>query len=193
MIGELLVHIILKIESRFTSASPFFNMEERSFKKGYDVALFESTTNELWFAEVKSGSIQKGQKDASSAVAGLINNAKKDLEMRLKDSNVSLWLNALNAAKLSMSDSNHQKDAVIKLLRQCSDDAVAGNNSSDLFNVVLSATLFHPISERTEAAKVEQKYTEIIQEGLFRKVLIIVIQKETFDAVYDFLESEVTK
>ena len=113
--------------------------------------------------------------------------------MRLKDSNVSLWLNALNAAKLSMSDSNHQKDAVIKLLRQCSDDAVAGNNSSDLFNVVLSATLFHPISERTEAAKVEQKYTEIIQEGLFRKVLIIVIQKETFDAVYDFLESEVTK
>ena len=193
MIGELLVHIILKIESRFTSASPFFNMEERSFKKGYDVALFESTTNELWFAEVKSGSIQKGQKNASSAVAGLINNAKKDLEMRLKDSNVSLWLNALNAAKLSMSDSNHQKDAVIKLLRQCSDDAVAGNNSSDLFNVVLSATLFHPISERTEAAKVEQKYTEIIQEGLFRKVLIIVIQKETFDAVYDFLESEVTK
>ncbi len=34
MIGELLVHVVLEIEGRFTTASPFFNMEERSFKKG---------------------------------------------------------------------------------------------------------------------------------------------------------------
>lgn len=44
MIGELLVHIILELEGRFLTASPFFNMEERSFKKGYDVALFETAT-----------------------------------------------------------------------------------------------------------------------------------------------------
>ena len=37
-------------------------MEERSFKKGYDVALFETATNELWIAEVKSGEIQKDRK-----------------------------------------------------------------------------------------------------------------------------------
>lgn len=67
MIGELLVHVILELEGRFTTASPFFNMEERSFKKGYDLALFEGATNELWIAEVKSGKIQKNQKDASSA------------------------------------------------------------------------------------------------------------------------------
>lgn len=42
MIGELLVHVILEIEGRFTVASPFFNMEERSFKKGFDIALFDS-------------------------------------------------------------------------------------------------------------------------------------------------------
>lgn len=35
MIGELLIHVILELEGRFTTASPFFNMEERSFKKGY--------------------------------------------------------------------------------------------------------------------------------------------------------------
>lgn len=34
MIGELLVHIVLELEGRFFAASPFFNMEERSFKKG---------------------------------------------------------------------------------------------------------------------------------------------------------------
>lgn len=31
-----------------------------------------------------------------------------------------------------------------KRLGQCADDAVDENNSSDSFNVVLSATLFHP-------------------------------------------------
>lgn len=190
MIGELLVHVILEIEGRFTTASPFFNMEERSFKKGYDVALFETATNELWIAEVKSGAIQKGQKNASSAAVGLINTAKNDLKTRLNDSNRGLWLNALNAAKVSMSASNHQKDAVVKLLGQCADDAVDGNNSSDSFNVVLAATLFHPMSEHIEAVKVGQKHTKVIKEGLFKKVFIMAIQKETFDAVYDFLESE---
>lgn len=190
MIGELLVHVVLELEGRFLTASPFFNMEERSFKKGYDVALFETATDELWIAEVKSGNIQKGQKNASSAAVGLINTAKNDLKTRLNDSNTSLWLNALNAAKVSMSDSTHQKDAVIKLLGQCADDAVDENNSSDSFNVVLSATLFHPMSEHMEATKVGKKHTKIVKEGLFKKVFIMAIQKETFDAVYDFLESE---
>lgn len=62
MIGEVLIHVILEIEGRFTAASPFFNMEECSFKKGYDIALFEKDTNELWIAEVKSGELQKHQK-----------------------------------------------------------------------------------------------------------------------------------
>lgn len=190
MIGELLVHVALEIEGRFTAASPFFNMEERSFKKGYDIALFETATNELWITEVKSGAIQNGQKNASSAVVGLINTAKNDLKTRLNDSNTSLWLNALNVAKVSMSDSNHQKDAVIKLLGQCADDAVDGNNTSNSYNVVLAATLFHPMSEYMEAVKVGQKHTKVIKEGLFKKVFIIAIQKETFGAVYNFLESE---
>lgn len=52
MIGELLVHMVFELEGRFIAASPFFNIEERSFKKGYDVVLLEHTTNELWIAEV---------------------------------------------------------------------------------------------------------------------------------------------
>ena len=190
MIGELLVHIVLELEGRFFAASPFFNMEERSLKKGYDVTLFENATDELWIAEVKSGNIQKNQKNASSAAVGLINTAKNDLKIRLNDSNTSLWMNALNAARVSMSDSNHQKDAVMELLGQCADNAVDGNNSSDSFNVILAANLFHPLSEQMEANKVGKKYTKVVQEGLFKKVFIMVIQKETFDAVYDFLESE---
>lgn len=191
MIGELLVHVILEIEGRFTIASPFFNMEERSFKKGYDIALFESTTDKLWIAEVKSGELQNSQKNASSAIESLINTAKNDLKKRLNNPQTSLWLNALNAAKVSMDSSNNQKSAIISLLEKCANHAVDGTSSSDKYNVVLAGALFHTISERMEANKVGKKHTNIIKENLFNKVYIVAIQKETFDAVYDFLESEV--
>ena len=46
------------------------------------------------------------------------------------------------------------------------------------------------MSEHMEAAKVGQKHTKVVNEKLFRKVFIMAIQKETFEAVYDFLESE---
>lgn len=190
MVGELLVHVILEIEGRFMTASPFFNMEEGSFKKGYDIVLFENVSNDLWITEIKSGKIQKKQKNASSAAIGLINTAKNDLKKRLNDPNTRLWLNALNAARVSMSDSNNQKGAVIELLAQCANDAVDEKISSDTFNVVLSATLFHPISEHIEASKVGQKRTSVVEENLFKKVFVMAIQKETFEAVYDFLESE---
>lgn len=192
MIGELLVHVILEIEGRFTIASPFFNMEERSFKKGFDVSLFDEETNELWIAEVKSGEKQKRQLNASSAIVGLINKAKNDLNTRLNEQNTNLWINAINAARLSMSSSNCQKDAVVKLLEQCADEAYDKNNSSDSYNVVLAGTLFHPISDRMEAAKIGQKQSKVLKEKLFKSVFVIAIQKETFEAVYEFLESEAT-
>ncbi len=190
MIGELLVHIILEMEGRFMMASPFFNMEERSFKKGYDVVLFENSTNDLWITEVKSGEIQRGQRNASSAAVALINTAKNDLKERLNDPNTMLWLNALNAARVSMSDSNNQKEAVMELLAQCAGSTLEGNTSSDMFNVVLSAALFHPMSERVEAAKVGKKRTRVVNENLFNQVFVVAIQKETFESVYEFLESE---
>lgn len=37
----------MEFEGGFLTVSPFFNMEKRSPKKGYDVALFETATNEL--------------------------------------------------------------------------------------------------------------------------------------------------
>ena len=44
--------------------------------------------------------------------------------------------------------------------------------------------------ERMEALKVGQKHKKIVEEKLFQKVYVIAIQKETFEKVYNFLESE---
>lgn len=190
MIGELLVHIVLELEGRFITTSPFFNMEERSFKKGFDITLFNSSTDELWIVEVKSGMKQKNQANSNSAIVALINTAKNDLKKRLNEQNTVLWHNAINAAKVSMDSSSSQKNAVVKLLEQCADDAVDEQMSSDTFNVVLSGSLFHSLSERIEASKVGKKYADVVKSDLFNKVFVMAIQKETFEAVYNFLESE---
>lgn len=191
MIGELLVHIILQIENRFLIASSFFNLEEKSFKKGFDVTLYETSTKELWIAEVKSGGVQQKQKDCSSATVGLIDTAKRDLKRRLNENDENIWLNAINAAIISMTDSDTHKKAVIKLLEHCSDGAVDCTNKSNMFNVVLSTVLFHPLdSDRMKEEQINQKYKKVVNEGLFNKVSIISIQQDTYKSLYNFLESE---
>ncbi|MGN0831328.1 MAG: hypothetical protein ACI4NI_08555 [Candidatus Ornithospirochaeta sp.] len=190
MIGELLTHVIIGIENRFMVASPFFNMEERSLKKGFDITLFEELTKEMWFAEVKSGSIHKGQKNVSSAAIELINNAKKDIKDRLNGQNVHPWQNAINAAKVAMDSSKDQKAAILELLGQCANNVVGGNNSSESFNVVLSASLFNPLSDRIEENRIGKKYSDVVQERLFKKVYVVAIQEETYEEVFKFLNEE---
>ena len=190
MIGELLVHILLEMDGRFTVASPFFNLEERSFKKGFDVALFDEKSGELWITEVKSGTKQKSQKNASSAIVGLINTAKNDLNRRLNEENTSLWLNAIHAAESAMSNVGSQKEAVKNLLEQCADNAYEQEQTSTEFNVVLAGALFHPMSELMEINKIKAKHSKIENEKIFQNVLVLAIQKNTFEAVYSFLESE---
>lgn len=191
LVGELLIHTIIDYEGKFIAASPFFNMEERSFKKGFDIALFEPNDSELWITEIKSGQIQKKQKNSSSAIVGLINSAKTDLKERLNDKDIHLWLNAINAAKVAMVNNTSERNAVLKLLKQCADKEVAGHSKSTDYNVILSASLFHPIEDKMGEKEIGKKYASVKKENLFNRILIIALQKSTYKAVYDFLKSEV--
>lgn len=90
-----------------------------------------------------------------------------------------------------MSDSNNQKEAVIELLAQCAGSTLEGNTSSDMFNVVLSAALFHPMSERVEAAKVGKKRTRVVNENLFNQVFVVAIyQSEQQHELVKFFTSK---
>ena len=191
LIGELLIHTIIGVEGKFVAASPFFNMEERSFKKGFDITLYEPGNSELWIAEVKSGHKQAAQKNASSAIVNLINTAKKDLNERLNDKDTHLWLNALHSAETAMQANSPQKNVIINLLEQCADKAVIGTGKSTDFNVILSASLFHTMTDKMGEQEVEKKYRKIVDEGIFNRIIVIAVQKNTFEAVYEFLKSEV--
>ena len=124
MIGELLVHIILELEGKYSTASPFFNIEEGSFKKGFDIVLFEEDSKELWITETKSGGIQKNQKNANSAVSGLINTAKKDLKKRLNSNEKKTLVECIKCRKNLYEQFRSSKTSCIATIRrnfkQCS-------------------------------------------------------------------------
>ena len=191
MIGELLAHVILEIESRFIAASPFFNMEERNFKKGFDIMMFEPKARELWLAEVKAGSKRKSHKDATTSLVGLLNDAQNDLYERLNSNDSGPWRNAMNAVCVAMSGASSETSVMNKILSQHADNAIARTNSSQRFNVVLIGALFHPTtSERIDATIVGKKHAKIVEAQYFKNALVVAIQKGTFEAVYDFLNSE---
>ena len=115
----------------------------------------------------------------------------KDLKKRLNSNEKKLWLNALNAARIYMSNSDHQKQVVLQLLGEISNNVVEQRTSSNQFNVVLSSVLFHPLSDSMENKAIEKKYSDVVKEKLFNKTFIVAIQKSTYTAVYNFLESEI--
>lgn len=106
--GELLTHLLLRIEDTFQITSACFNLEERSFKKGFDIIVFDNENHELWITEVKSGE-KKKDGNASSSIKSLLNRANNDLVERLDENNRMLWDNAIHAAKNAMSSEKDEK------------------------------------------------------------------------------------
>lgn len=192
MIGELLVHLILELENRFLPVSPYFNMEEKSFKKGYDVCLLENDTGDLWITEVKSGERRTYQQSTSTTAVNLLNVAKNDLKERLNKANITLWMNAINGANLVMKNPD-QKAAVNQIIGMYASEARTGHSNSNDKNVVLSAVVFAPLAEEIKQTNIDRKYSAVVKENLFRKVLFVVIQQQMYSEVFAFLESEANK
>ena len=191
MIGELLLHIILTelLNDRFVINSPFFNIEERSVKKGFDVVLNKTGTQELWIAEVKSGETSIGKTVSNKAVE-LINTAKNDLVNRLNGESVSLWRNAINGARIAMSENRDDKSAIISLLQECGNLASDNSVKSDDFNVILVGTVFSSTCDQIVENDIASKQKRITYEKCFQKAYLIAIQKETYQKVYNYIESE---
>lgn len=90
LIGELLTHIIIsEFFPEYDVISPYFNLEERSIKKGFDIVLISKEEHDLFIIEVKSGEKHKG-KSSDETINDLIGTAKNDLLGRLNDENCRL-------------------------------------------------------------------------------------------------------
>ncbi len=190
MIGELLLHILLaEVIDEFEVNSLFFNMEEKSVKKGFDVILTKLHSTELWIAEVKSGELHK-DKDSSQTVVSLINTAQNDLNKRLNEDNVTLWLNAVHGAQIAISEERNEKDAIISILEDYGDNASDDQICSREMNVVLVGTLFNQLSDPIEEQSISKKHKKVVDSAIFKEAYIIAIQQETYQEIFDFIESE---
>lgn len=191
MIGELIVHVLInEFFPEYETVSPFFNIEERSIKKGFDVVLTSKTNHMMWITEVKSGELHK-DKDVNETNIDLLNTAKADLYGRLNGENQSLWLNAINGAKIALDSKKDLKDAVIEILEEYGDDSFDNKINSRNMNVFLSSVVFSNLSNRITEDRVKNKYDSISKEKKFSGTFVLSVQKETYNKIYSFLKSEV--
>lgn len=189
MIGELLTHVLfLHFEEDFRAASPFFNMEEDSIKKGFDLVLHHKSTSEIWFVEVKAGDC--GLETSINKLGGLLSLAKNGLKVALNSERNTLWQNAVNGANLVIQDSG-LKSQIETLLEKCNEKAVAGESESTDYNAVLVAVCFSGGQAFATGAEFEGRH--VTQKGMneFRDLMSIALQKDTIQSVVDFLRSEV--
>lgn len=190
MIGELLLHVLLaEVIDDFEVNSLFFNMEEKSVKKGFDVVLNKVNTTELWIAEVKSGELHK-DKNSSQTATDLINMAQDDLNKRLNEDNVTLWLNAVHGAQIAISKERNEKAAIIAILEDYGDAASEDQISSNEMRVILVGTLFNQLSDAIEEQSISEKHQKVVDGAKFKEAYIIAIQQETYQEIFDFIESE---
>lgn len=178
-IGELLLNVIIRVLGNLEIISPFFNLEERNVKKGFDIIAFD-TNNDIWIVESKAGELG-GMSNASLKALERINTAKRDLIDRLNKENAQLWLNAIKSVRSSV-DSTDEKKTVVNLLENLSNTDVSNDK-----NVLLGATIFCSYSTTIDLEKIKELYRRINVKNNFSKLQIITIQKKTFEAVVDFL------
>lgn len=180
-IGEILLNVMIREFTDMKIVSPFFNMEERNVKKGFDIIAVDSA-GDLWIIESKAGE-QGKLKTSTEKVCERINVARKDLDTRLNKDNSQLLLNAIKSVKSSLDD-NSEKKTIMNILEKNSNSC-----SSIDKNVVLGGTVFCLFDSVIEASKLNNLYISILKSNKFSKIRLIAIQKQTFQVVIDYLST----
>lgn len=190
MLSELLAHVvILKLFPNFDVVSPFFNMEEKSIRKGFDLLLYESSKNNVWITEVKSGGLGN-DKTPCIATRALLGKARDDLKERLAEQELNHWLNAINAAQKSIQTKTDYKESVLEILEMEGDMVASNSATASDNNVFLISALFSDISRRVVDETVSRFTDDLVGKSVFKTVLVLSLHKGTLQKLEDFLKSE---
>lgn len=189
MVGELLTHVLapfLLPDLRQTSV--YFNKEDRSVKKGFDLTFYEESRSRIWYAEVKSGEPAETESPIYKA-SSLLKKASRDLiEMLTAENRRSLWDSAIIDVSLTLG-----QDHVPKLSEILNDDADETETNSDWDkHVILTANVFSDVQKQ---AMTTSDISEILDPATqlndrFREEIWLVFHKSTFEAVIGFIEDE---
>ena len=178
-IGELLLNVIIRSFTSLRIISPFFNLEERNVKKGFDIIAIDEE-NRLWLVESKAGKVNP-EDTATQKLCERIKTAKNDLYTRLNQGSSQLWLNAINSVRGSLDDTSEKK-TIENIIAQSGNS----DNSNDK-NVILGGVIFCLFNSQIDSEKLDHLYQSIARSNDFEDLQIIAIQQPTYEAIYNFL------
>lgn len=192
MIGEFLSHILITtLFDNYEITSAFFNLEEKSIKKGFDLMLYDNADSSVWITEVKSGNLHK-DKTHDQTTSALLNTAKGDLKKRLNEQKTQYWHNAINHVRSAVHDEADYRTVLLKLLREnLGKDAAEGKAKSQDKNVFLISNLFASLDIKISEDPAKTIYDSLSDNETFKNTFVFTIQKETYEKVVDFLRSEI--
>lgn len=179
VIGELLLNVLIREFTDIKIVSPFFNLEERNVKKGFDIIAVDSN-NDLWIIESKAGELGN-LKTSTEKICERINTAKRDLDTRLNMHNSQLWLNAVNSVRSALDDTS-EKNTIVNILNKNSNSCISNDK-----NVILGGTVFCIFDSTIDSEKLSELYNTILSSNKFSKLKLIAVQKQTYQAIIDFL------
>lgn len=185
MAGELIVHVLMPLlHSELTSAAVYFNKEERSIKKGFDLTFLGSSESGIWYGEVKSGEVAEGS-DADEKAAALIDTAASSLAAMLDDvSLLSRWDAALIDTRLTLELG--LATTARELLRSDSETVRRGGTVTK--RVLLAGAVMHELGHCIVTTTGVDRIVETIASGdQFSESKILVIQQDALEAVIEYL------
>ena len=154
-------------------------MEERNVKKGFDIIAVDSN-KELWIIESKAGELGN-LKTSTEKACERINAAKRDLDTRLNMHNSQLWLNAVNSIRSALDDTS-EKNTIVNILNKNSNSCLSNDK-----NVILGGTVFCIFDSAIDSTELGKLYDSILSSNKFSKLKLIAIQKQTYQAIIDYL------
>lgn len=188
IVGELLSHALIK--NRLTNMIPMsflFNLEEESPKKSFDIIFMEKNNLELWFSEIKAGSLGKKDNSSQDKNKKLLRKAKNFLNNKFNNIKLSCWSNAINhAMKINLNN----RESIIKKLSDLYNEKDSIDNSK---NVILSAVVYNNTRDKISLNDTKKEKNDIEAKKEFNKIIVFSIQKNTYIKVIDFLKSELEK
>ena len=134
----------------------------------------------LLILESKAGELGK-LKTSTEKVCERIDTAKRDLDTRLNMDNSQLWLNALNSVRSALDDTS-EKNTIVNILNKNRSSC-----SSNDKNVILGGTVFCIFNSTINLTNLSNLYNSILSSKKFSKLKLIAIQKQTYQAIIDFL------
>jgi hypothetical protein len=190
MIGELLAHVIIyAVFNQFSSLSVLKNKEERSIRKGFDIIYYHEGLKNLWYTEVKAGKSKNGSASSDEYNIALLGRSRDGILDIFESKRSSLWESALIDVKLVVEEGSRRYN-IRQLLAK---DIPTAKKRDSKKNVILVSVLYHGMKDKMTIEQITSFYKDVTGQKKFKDVLILSIQKETYEKVAKFLKKESKK